>query len=188
MAALNSVFLFFAMAWTFIVGFIGVMVLFMSSFIGGLALIAIGVAPTVVMLKINKARSNALEEDLRRMVGLASGSGHVYGTGYGSVTGIALNAATQKIALAHGNLRKVYDFEEIRAWETNHETPGTVIGTGSAALTATSVNIREANLAARRSGLFITVRDIDHPKWRIALPQKEHARWMEIMRQVVNKE
>lgn len=185
MAALNSVCLFFAIAWTFIVGFIGVMVLFMSSFIGGLVLIAIGAAPTVVMLKINKARSNALEEDLRRMVGLASGSGYVYGTGYGSVTGIALNAATQKIALAEGNVRKVYDFTEIREWETNHETPGTFIGTG---MTVASANLRETMLAARRSGLFITVRDIDHPKWRIALPQKEHARWMEIMRQVVNRQ
>lgn len=188
MATLNRVAWFFAVLLGILVGIVGFFVLFMSSFIGGLALMLIGASPIFLLMKVNKARANALEQELRRMADLLDGSGYVFVAGAGTVSGIALNATTQKIVLAEGKVRKVYDFEDIRSWETNHETPGTVIATGSAALTAASVNVREATLAARRSGLFITVRDIDHPKWRIALPQKEHARWMEILRQVVNQQ
>ena len=36
---------------------------------------------------------------------------------------------------------------------------------------------------------FVTVRDIDNPKWRIAMSDSNtQARWMEILRQSINED
>jgi hypothetical protein len=42
--------------------------------------------------------------------------------------------------------------------------------------------------AAARSGFFVEVRDIDHPRWRIAMKDEaQQARWMEILRQEIKE-
>jgi hypothetical protein len=37
--------------------------------------------------------------------------------------------------------------------------------------------------AEANSGFSIGVRDIEHPKWRVKMPKKLHAKWMGIMSQ-----
>jgi hypothetical protein len=42
--------------------------------------------------------------------------------------------------------------------------------------------------AAANTGFFVTVRDVDNPKWRIEMrDEATQARWMEILRQEINE-
>lgn len=53
-----------------------------------------------------------------------------------------------------------------------------------AGIAAAGHNARNARRNRKESGLFISVRDIDRPEWRIDMPnEKNQKRWMEILRQ-----
>lgn len=172
--------------WAFFVGVGGVLMLFTGKYaLIGLIVLLVAAAPIIVMLRWSKGQKSSAEKRLREMIGLADGAGYLFASGVESASGIALNPATRQIALIEGPRRKAYSFDDIREWETSHETAGTVVGGGFQGAVA---NISAGAAAAQRSGMFIVVRDIDYPKWRIVMPAKEHARWMEIMRQVVNRQ
>jgi hypothetical protein len=110
-------------------------------------------------------------------------------------TGIWLSTKAKRIMLfTEDGFCKTYSFSDIREWEVNHVRPGQVgmaYGGGVNGLThnlaAASKNTQLANEARASTGLFLTVKDIDHPKWRIAMADpKLQARWMEILRQSIN--
>ncbi len=103
-------------------------------------------------------------------------------------TGIAVDTEKREIHLKNGANYKVYRFDEIRSWEANTQSGGMIYGGG--------VNALAANLANQRSnkentGLFIKVKDIDYPQWKIDFPQakarQELTRWMEILQQTLNE-
>ncbi len=172
--------------WAAFLGFIGLITLFVAKNPGiGLLVLIVAAVPVLLVWRWSKRHQASAEKQLREMIGLAEGSGYLFASGVESACGIALNPATRKIALIEAGARKAYSFDDIREWQTIHETAGVVVGGG---LQGAIANIGESSGAAARSGMFITVRDIDRPKWRIVMPQKEHARWMEIMRQVVNEQ
>lgn len=103
-------------------------------------------------------------------------------------SGIGLDPKKKELHLYSKPNYKVYSFEDIRRWETNSQTGGQVYGTGLAVVAA---NLSAATSNVKNSGLFIEVRDIDLPRWRIAFAprkmDKELPRWMEILRQHVNE-
>jgi Domain of unknown function (DUF4755) len=109
-------------------------------------------------------------------------------------TAIGFSVPNQSIYLVANDLEKTYKFEEVRSWETKLQTGGGMIG-GSGlhgGLQAIGENIRVRRENADASGLFIYVKDIDHPKWHIKFEadQKsdiELSRWMEILRQHINE-
>ena len=115
--------------------------------------------------------------------------------------GIALDEAKSEIHLFTYGISKTYPFSEIRGFTTNIATGGKMIagfGTGLAA-TAHALSVASANKAQERqnqdaTGIFISVKDIDHPEWRIKFSKYPHdeerlqKQWMEIFRQVVNKD
>lgn len=172
--------------WAFFLGVIGLITLFAAKSPGiGLLVLIVAAAPVFLVWRWSKRQQASAEKQLREMIGLTEGSGYLFASGVESACGIALNPATRQIALIEGGVRKAYSFGDIREWQTIHETAGQVIGGG---LQGAVTNIGNNAAAAQRSGLFIVVRDIDYPKWRIVMPQKEHARWMEIMRQIVNEQ
>lgn len=171
--------------WAFFLGIAGLLLFFAKSPGAGFLVLLIAAAPIFLVWRWSKSHQASAEKHLREMIGLTEGSGYLFASGVESACGIALNPATRKIALIEAGVRKAYSFDDIREWQTIHETAGQVIGGG---LQGAVANIGANSTAAARSGLFITVRDIDRPKWRIVMPQKEHARWMEIMRQVVNEQ
>ena len=117
-----------------------------------------------------------------------------HGKGY---YGIALDEAKRNLHLFDNGFSKIYPFSDIREWKTNISTGGKFI-TGNIA----SIDLSHLGRANRRqekdnqeeTGLFISVRDIDRPVWRIRFTDdiegeaKFHARWMEIFKQVVNKD
>nr|WP_225562971.1 DUF4755 domain-containing protein [Rhodanobacter sp. DHG33] len=122
------------------------------------------------------------------MVGATSEGNGVY-SAHGPKWGIAVNGQTQQLALISDGKSKVYGFSDVRKWETSFERPGHVSNAVniSSALAADAANIRMHREAKANSGLFITVRDVDNPVWRIPLIDKpQQQRWMEILRQTVN--
>jgi hypothetical protein len=103
-------------------------------------------------------------------------------------TGIAVDTQKRELHLRNGANYKVYGFDQIRSWEANTQSGGQVYGGG--------INGLAANLANQRAnrdstGLFIKVKDLDHPQWKIDFPastaKKELTRWMEILQQTLNE-
>jgi hypothetical protein len=103
-------------------------------------------------------------------------------------SGIALDPEKKEIHLYLKPNYKKYKFEDIRQFETNIQTGGTVFGTG---LAVAANNLASAQNNAKNSGLYIDVRDIEFPRWKISFNarknEKELPRWMEILRQHVNE-
>jgi len=103
-------------------------------------------------------------------------------------SGIALDPKNQQLHLYSKPHYKTYKFEDIRRFETNIQTGGAVYGRGLAVVAG---NLASAKNNAKSSGLFIDVRDIDFPRWKVDFNlrkiEKELPRWMEILRQHVNE-
>lgn len=108
-------------------------------------------------------------------------------------SGIAVDATKQEVHLASKGAYKVYPFSQIRSWETNLATGGmvTYAPNFTSGIAATAANLRQQQENKANTGLFIQVRDVDHPKWHIQFPpkdvQRQLERWMEILRQEVNE-
>lgn len=104
-------------------------------------------------------------------------------------SGIAVNAATQSLTLSHAGRWKTYSFADVRRWETNLVKAGVVVGSNLAGATAAlGANLDAARAAKARTGLFVDVRDVDRPRWRIAMGSEAmQARWMEILDQEINE-
>ncbi|MFX7918509.1 DUF4755 domain-containing protein, partial [Acinetobacter baumannii] len=83
---------------------------------------------------------------------------------------------------------KAYAYDEVRGWETVKQQAGQMFASGVAGgIAAAGHNIGQSMAAAKATGFFVTVRDIDFPKWRAEMPsESDQARWMEILRQEIN--
>ncbi len=103
-------------------------------------------------------------------------------------TGIAVDTENKEVHLKDRSNYKIYKFDQIRSWETNVQTGGQVYGTGLAAIAA---NFESANANKNNTGLFVKVKDVDFPEWKINFPigsaKKDLARWMEILQQTLNE-
>ena len=103
-------------------------------------------------------------------------------------TAIAIDPDTKRILLRSGGYEKVYPFEEVRGWSAEMRTGGEVSGAvGQAAAFQMGHNIRVQRENKAASGIFINVKDINMPKWRVAYPnQGLMDRWAEILRQTLS--
>lgn len=119
-------------------------------------------------------------------------------------SGIAIDPERQILRLRSGAdtkkpLTKDYPFSDVRDFEKVILSGGQFRGQHSAgpnmqsAVGASMANLGVAAQNARlnrenqkASGIFITVKDIDNPKWRVAFAdEKGMDRWMEILRQSI---
>ncbi len=99
-------------------------------------------------------------------------------------TGIAISNNFQKIALVNENRHKVYNLEDIRNHETSIVEPDQIIG-NRIGMQAHAYNVGSAIKASRESGLFIKVKDIEYPVWRIEMFSKvDQQRWHELLNQL----
>lgn len=171
----------------FLAGLVGAVILaiFLSWFVAPVAFFLIFFwvrAKQDVSIGAGKAHS------LLELVGATQEGDGVYS--YGRKDGsVAINSGTKKLAVMVGKYSKVYDFADVRGWKTSIETPGRIYGGPSVAgvLSTSGSNSRMRREAIENTGLFIEVKDIDHPVWRIPMfDKKQQQRWMEILRQVVN--
>ena len=108
-------------------------------------------------------------------------------------SGIGIDSSAKEIHLISRGEYKVYPFSKIRNWETNIATGGLTRSAPSltSAMAATADNLRQQRENKLNTGLFLEIKDVDYPKWRIAFPPKDIGRqlerWMEILRQEVNE-
>jgi hypothetical protein len=107
-----------------------------------------------------------------------------------SDSAIALSPSNRKILLIYKNLHKVYDFNEIRSWQINTISGGT-LNTIGAKLT-TQIDGFKFNLFKKykneiNSGIYLKVKDIKYPEWFVSAHQHTQNSWMEILTQNINE-
>lgn len=180
---------FITVLWTVIVGGCGALLaLIEGSKIVALICLIAGFGP-FMLVRRNRgmmAKADAAQEAMLASVGVSPGAGFDHSE---DGSGVALNRHSKILALRIGEKWKSYPFTDVRGWEANKERAGEIVATGvSASFVAMTANIRASKDAAAASGLFVTVRDIDNPKWRVAMADSnKQARWMEILRQSINE-
>ena len=103
-------------------------------------------------------------------------------------TGIALDPQKRELHLISARVYRCYPLDQVRTWQRRLQSGGGVYGGGWAGVAA---NVDNLARNAANSGLFVEVRDVDHPSWRIAFPprtiERDLARWMEVLQQAVNE-
>ena len=104
-------------------------------------------------------------------------------------TGIAVDTVKQVVRLKKDKVTKEYPFTDVREWRANKVTGGEVIAAGGwAGVAAIGQNARVGRENREQTGLFVKVRDIDHPEWRIDMQDQDlQNRWMEILQQTLNE-
>ena len=182
---------FITLPWAFFIGGTGTF-----SFLNGglpkfpaLIMIVVGFGPLFMQVRRNQGRkdkSNAAHAAMLASAGVAPGTGcdHVL-----TDSGIAINRQAKTLSLRLGEKWKTYPFTDIRDWRVSKHTAGQVVaGNVTGAMAALGPNIRASRDADAATGLFVTVRDIDNPQWRIAMYDvATQARWMEILQQAINE-
>ncbi|MRW84577.1 DUF4755 domain-containing protein [Pseudoduganella sp. FT26W] len=171
--------------------------LFFSIFIpaapGGLAalgLCAFAWGPMGLLVWFALYRAGQREKLHREMLGAV---GVPQGTGFDHAeegTGIALSRAKRQIGVLVDGVWKIYPYDDIRKWAIQEQTAGRVVGGLGVAnnVAATGANARMAREASANTGLFLTVKDLQAPQWRVAMKEPMvRARWMELLQQEINE-
>ena len=155
----------------------------------GAALLAFAALMWFVASSRNSGRVAEGKEWLGRFPGVK------YGFAYGEY-GIAVDAANDVIQLKDAGRAKSYPFADIRSWRTNLQSGGMSTYVGGGAVSALGVigsNSNQAKANDKATGLFVTMKDVDKPVWRIRFSDNEQeeeqqqSRWLEILTQTVNK-
>jgi hypothetical protein len=105
-------------------------------------------------------------------------------------TAIALNPDKREVGVQVGPSFQVYPYEKVRHWEAREERPGVVVPKFGIAngVAAAGAQARLAREAAANTGLFIEVKDVEAPSWRIVMKdQSTRSRWIELLRQEINE-
>lgn len=145
-------------------------------------------ALTFRTLSARRARKVALFTAAYKAIGIPAGSArfaHQEGD-----TLIVLNPNTRKISLSVSGESKVYGYDEVRDWDARKvsRTGGAVGFGGVGTIAASSQNIAASMKADRETGLFLTMRDIEHPQWRVSMfDASDRVRWAEILRQELSE-
>jgi len=151
-------------------------------------LIALSIAVTPLALTI-RSRKAARAKAAKLFAATCESVGVSVDTKFAHQEGdsiIALNPGARRIALRVGALSKVYSYDDVRSWEARKVSrAGGAVGFGGVGTVAAgSQNIAASMQADRETGLFLAVRDVDHPEWRVSMfDSADRARWAEILRQ-----
>lgn len=80
---------------------------------------------------------------------------------------IALDEAKSELIIEKRGLIKKYPFSEIRSWKISTDGTGEYV---------------------KRNGLYVDVKDIDHPQWHLFMYNDNARRWFEILNQKINRD
>lgn len=160
--------------------------LFQGNVVAGLGLVSAGI---VVILLIAKPWNlfKPKVKDIRNEIAALAGNAkfvHVEND-----TAIALNEKSKEVFLVKPSLMKKYTYADIREWTVKEQSAGETVGIDFAsAVAAAGANSRAEQAAMANTGLFIRVKDIDHPEWRVSMFRKDDRnRWFEILTQEINE-
>ena len=151
----------------------------------GLVQLLAGWTPLGMLLWFRSAQAakhRTVHDDFLAKAGIAPGTGFDHSE---EGTGIAINRQAKTLVLIARCAAKTYPYSDVREWAARAERPGAIVANNLQAVAMAAGMEREAKL---NTGLFVTVRDVDHPQWRIAMEaEKQRLRWMEILRQELNE-
>ncbi len=104
-------------------------------------------------------------------------------------TAIGVKKEKSEIYLKNGRDEKIYSFSDIRKWESNIQSNDTYRGYGMAGIAASA---SAASQNKKNTGLFINVKDVDHPMWTVRFKidskiDQNMSKWMEILQQYINE-
>lgn len=154
----------------------------------GIAMLAYGPLAFFAWYRVNRALAGEkLRDDMLAALGVTRGAGYDH---FEDGTGIAVNPEARMVAVMARGGYKAYEFSQVRSWSVREERPGgAAVGLGLAGVTtAAAHNVRMAREAAANTGLFLLVKDLDNPEWRVAMGDRMmRARWMELLRQELNE-
>jgi hypothetical protein len=164
-------------------------VAFASGFMGKLGTVLLAWAPLALLAWYVIARSLGRE---RLHTAMLSSLGIQEGLGLDHAedgTGIAVNPKAKTVGLLADGVYQSYGYDKIREWASNEERASGVVGVGvQGAIGAAGANIRAAREAAANTGLFVTVKDVGRPLWRVVMKDKaKRAQWVELLQQEINE-
>jgi|GEM_PF-1828514 len=160
---------------------------------GGIFLLALAVgwAPVGVMFSMGRAKKanrKRLRDEVALQAGVAVNSQLFH---WEWESGLALNEQQGTLTVAAGGHIKTYPFADVREWAVRSERAGQIVPMGgglAGGIAAGAANVGAAGQAAANTGLFISVKDINHPTWRIAMQSKaKRDSWFEILTQALNE-
>ena len=193
MDALGRAVKFLVGVWTFFIGGFGLLFCFFHGPGDGFAafcVLLVGMAPLALMIwagQARKARWARARADMLEAAGVGPGDFH-HGE---DDSGIALNRSARAVTLLDAGQWKTYPFDDVRGWKAYLARPGQVGAIGGNLGSAVAAMSAEANMkrdAAADTGLFVEVRDIERPRWRVAMKdERTQARWVELLRQEINE-
>lgn len=150
-----------------------------------LALLLIGWGPLALYLWWKASQS---EKGASRHAAALAESGIPVGQGLDHTedgTGIAIDRPFRLLLLMGPDGHKSYPYVDVREWSARQGAQGFVAGS---TIQAVGANARMEREAKKETGLFVTVRDVERPLWRVAMKDAStRARWMEILQQEINE-
>lgn len=160
-----------------------------SGFFGALAGCAVALAPLALTIR---SRKLARLDDQRLLAAAREAIGAAPSSRYEHVetgTAIVLNPEKRRLAVAQGARSKVYRYEEVRFWRAAKESSSGAVGLGvEGTIAAASQSIGASKQADINTGLFLTMRDLDNPEWRVSMFEaSDRAKWSEILRQEIDE-
>ncbi len=180
--------------WTVIVGGTGLLLAMFAGRDGaapGVIVLLVGLVPLALMIWAGQRRRAGWGEVHARMLaeaGVPAGGGYEHGE---EDSGIAVNRQARTVTLLRAGHWKTYPFSDVRAWKGYKVRPGQAVAVGgnlSSHVAAMGAEARAKQEAAADTGLFVEVRDIEHPKWRVAMKEERaQLRWIELLRQEINE-
>ena len=153
--------------------------------------VLIGLVPVCLMFWLRMKRRERWAAIHAEMLAAAGGAAAVAFEHGEDDSGIAVNPGARTVTLLLAGSWKTYPFADVRKWRTTLVRPGQAGFVGGNLGSAVAAMGAEANMrreAAADTGLFVEVRDVDRPKWRVAMRNEAvQARWMEILNQEINE-
>lgn len=157
-----------------------------ASFIVFLAIALLPITLTAWSSLREKAIANRQFNGLLRQAGIPriQGISHLEGG-----AGIVMNHEKGKVLIADGMHARAYNFDEIRSWEARKRqwTGGArgIYMQGIIPVSAASPSLDHS--LDYETGFFITVRDVEHPLWRISMfKEADRSRWTDIFKKALN--
>lgn len=188
---LAVVFGLFGLLWT--VGWVwrGLWVLFNAYETGALACFVKAAIPGVILwflIKAEKAKKRRMTDNFASQAGVQTDSRFIH---WEDQSGIAVKPETKQVCLSVGKKLKTYAYKDIRGWKVNQASGGAVVPMAGGMANSVAAVAMSAGADARNnaiSGLFLQVRDIDNPEWRVAMSNRAmQNRWFEILTQEINE-
>lgn len=179
------------MKWVkFIIVFVVVYALIMAGIFGDLGIVPAALIIAAILFGVRFSTKKNMENSLLKTAGILKNDKSCF-IFFNLSSGVVLNPSEKTITLADtASTVKKYRYDEIRSWSNEEETAGETIGVGlQAGMAALGANTRAKARARANTGLFISVKDINHPVYRIGMQnKKDRQKWFEILTQELNED